>query len=172
VRIPTLRSRFAAAAIAMTLALGTTGCAAVRNKVASSSWQAPAPSSTEKSVIDAVNRYRAARGLRALPAHETLMSKARFWAVYMANGGCGRTGNLANICHSTLTSGINVAWTWLAENVGMATPQSNLNGVIKGLEQSPSHQANILSTRATSIGVGIAYSGNAVYLVQEFMQGG
>ena len=167
-----LRSRIAAGAVAITLAVGTTGCAAVRSKVANTTWQAPAPSSTEKTVIDAVNRSRAAHGLRALAAHETLMSKARFWSVYMANGGCGRTGSVANICHSTLTSGINVAWTWLAENVGMATPQSNLNGVIKGLEQSPSHAANILSARATSIGVGIAYSGNAVYLVQEFMQGG
>jgi uncharacterized protein YkwD len=170
VRIQTLRSRIAASLIALTLALGTTGCAAVRDKIANSSWQAPAPSSTEKTVIDAVNRYRAAHGLKPLAVSNTLMSKARFWSVYMAEGNCGRSGNVAKICHSTVTAGINEPWLWLAENVGMASPRSNLNGVIAGLEQSPSHRANILSARATSIGVGVAYSGNAVYVTQEFMQ--
>jgi uncharacterized protein YkwD len=170
VRIPTFRWRLAALVIAITLVLATTGCARVRARVAAAPSRAPAPSATEKSIINEVNRVRAAHGLRALSVSTTLMSKARFWSVWMAQGHCGRSGSIARICHSNLSAGINVPWAWLAENVGLASPRTNLNGVVVGFERSPAHLANILSARATSVGVGYAYAGDVVYVTEEFMQ--
>ena len=88
----------------------------------------------------------------------------------MAGGQCGRNANgTPKICHSNLKSGITVRWSLLAENVGAASPKTNLSGIMRGFEHSPSHEENILNTRITAIGAGVAYTGNNVYVAEEFM---
>ena len=42
-------------------------------------------------------------------------------------------------------------------------------GIATGFEHSPQHSANMLNNRITSIGVGVAYSGNVVVVAEEFM---
>jgi len=117
-----------------------------------------------------VNGFRGEWGLPALAVQSDLTNKARAWAQWMAGGSCGRTpsGSLA-ICHSSLTNGITVRWSVLAENVGAASPSSNLGGVTQGFEHSPEHAANMLNRSVTSIGVGVAYADNVVFVVEEFM---
>ena len=39
--------------------------------------------------------------------------------------GCGSSGGVPNICHSSLSSGIYEHWTLLEENVGMISPKTN-----------------------------------------------
>ncbi|HEV7525224.1 MAG TPA: CAP domain-containing protein [Acidimicrobiia bacterium] len=117
-----------------------------------------------------MNGFRRAHHLGALAWQSNLSDKAKLWAAWMAGGNCGRSSNGSpTICHSNLTSGITVRWSLLEENVGAASPSSNLAGLQNGLQQSPHHAENMLNSRITSIGVGVAYSGNTVYVAQEFM---
>jgi uncharacterized protein YkwD len=160
------------------VAMSLSSCAALKQKAAAKPAPKPAPAATaipaanptaEQQVIGAINRLRAQNHRAALKVHPALTNKARYWSRWMAAGNCGRQNGMAKICHSTLAGGIGVAWTMLAENVGMATPRSNVLGVIKGLEASPGHRANMLNTTVDYVGVGVAYDGNAVYITQEFM---
>lgn len=128
-----------------------------------------APSATERQVIASVNQFRAAHGRPALSAHPNLQHKARLWAAWMAKGTCGRRASgVPAICHSTLPSGITVGWSLLEENVGNASP-ADVSAVTTGFEHSPEHAANMLNSRITSIGVGVATSGSVVFVTEEFM---
>jgi uncharacterized protein YkwD len=130
----------------------------------------PATTSTERVIIGSVNHFRVLHGLRALQVHSNLQSKARAWATSMAQGRCGRNAQgIATICHSNLSSGITVHWSRLEENVGYASPRTAVNAIMTGFEHSPEHAANMLDTQITYVGVGVAYSGNFVYVTEEFM---
>lgn len=160
----------------LVVAMSLSSCAALKKKVAAQPAPKPAPTaivsanpSAEQQVLSAINKLRAKNQRAPLQVHPALTNKARYWSRWMAAGNCGRTNGVAKICHSTLAGGIRVAWTMLAENVGMASPKNNVLGVIQGLEASPGHRANILNTKVTYVGVGVAYAGNSVYVTQEFM---
>jgi uncharacterized protein YkwD len=154
-----------AVAVVAVVAFTLSACTPTRAQLTSSSSSASAPpNATERQIIDAVNRFRGAHGLPGLAVNLNLEDKAHLWAAWMAGGNCG-----GGICHSNLSSGITVRWSLLEENVGMASPASNIAGVISGFERSPEHAANMLNSRITSIGVGVAYSGNTVYAAEEFM---
>jgi uncharacterized protein YkwD len=127
-------------------------------------------SGAEGALVANINAYRGAHGLSALAMHPDLVRKAESWALYMANGGCGRGGNgLPNICHSTLSAGITVQWTGLAENVGMVSPSTNVTGMHNAFVNSPAHAANMLNGTMTYVGVGIATVGNYMYAAEVFM---
>jgi uncharacterized protein YkwD len=152
------------------VALTVSGCAQVRAQLGSSSTGSSAPNAAERQIIDAVNRFRGAHGLRALSVQSILEDKARLWAAWMASGNCGRSaGGTPMICHSDVTSGITVRWTLLEENVGAITPATDIAGLVSRFEGSPEHVANMLNGRITSIGVGVAYSGNTLFVAEEFM---
>jgi len=160
----------AAVALAALLAFTTAACQPVRAHLTSSSSASAPPSATENQIIAAVNKFRAAHGLRALSAQWNLEDKAHLWAAWMAGGNCGRNPNgVPKICHSNLTSGITVNWSLIEENVGAASPKTNISGIVSGFEHSPEHAANMLNKRITAIGVGVAYAGNAVFVAEEFM---
>jgi uncharacterized protein YkwD len=142
----------------------------VRARIASGSSRSAPPTAEETQVISAVNRYRSAHHLGALRWNANLSDKAKLWAAYMAGGNCGRTVNgVPTICHSNLASGITVRWTLLEENVGAATPRSNLSGVLNAFERSPEHAQNMLNPRITWIGAGVRHSGNMIFVAEEFM---
>jgi uncharacterized protein YkwD len=167
----TRSSRRATASLLVVVALLATACspalqARLRNGAAATSQ----PTSTEGRIINAVNGFRAAHGLSALHVHPNLETKARTWAKWMADGHCGRTAQgYPAICHSNLASGITVHWSRLEENVGMASPASAVSAVTSGFEHSPEHAANMLNKQIADIGVGVAYSGNLIYVAEEFM---
>jgi uncharacterized protein YkwD len=168
-RSGSLFRRGAAVVAALTITIALSACKP--SPVQSSARSASAsPTVTERQIVDAVNRYRAAHKLGALTINSNLSDKAKLWSAYMAGGNCGRAANgTPAICHSNVTSGITVSWSWLGENVGAAAPKTNITGLLAGFERSPSHAANMASTRATSIGVGVAYNGNTIYVAEEFM---
>ena len=51
----------------------------------------------------------------------------------------------------------------------MASPASAVAAITTGFEHSPEHAANMLNTQITYVGVGTAYSGNFIYVAEEFM---
>jgi uncharacterized protein YkwD len=161
--------RSTAVALAV-VALTVSSCAQLGAQLGSSSTKSSAPNAAERQIIDAVNRFRGANGLRALSVQSNLEEKAHLWAAWMAGGGCGRSANgVPMICHSDVTSGITVRWTLLEENVGAISPATNIAGLVSRFESSPEHVANMLNTSITSIGVGVAYSGNTSFVAEEFM---
>jgi uncharacterized protein YkwD len=126
----------------------------------------------ENALVAGINYFRASHGLPSLAVHPTLVNKARVWSGYMANGGCGRGGGgVANICHSHLSDGINVGWSFLGENVGMVSPTSNVSGMESAFQNSPPHAENMLNSQINYVGVGIAYAGSDMYVTEEFMAG-
>ena len=157
------------AAFAVTAVLS--GCTVVHAQLISThSPGAPPASSAERAVVDSLNRFRGEWGLPALKVQGDLANKARSWAEWMAAGNCGRNASGSpGICHSSLTNGIHVQWSVLAENVGAASPPTNLGGVMTGFEHSSEHAANILNRNVTSVGAGVAYADNMVFVVEEFM---
>jgi uncharacterized protein YkwD len=135
-----------------------------------SSTKSAPPTATERQVINAINHFRAAHGLRALTVNGNVSDKAKLWAAWMAGGNCGRGGNgIPKICHSNLTSGINPGWSLLEENVGAAAPKTNVAGLVSGFEHSPAHAANMLNQQINYVGVGVAYTGNTIFVAEEFM---
>jgi uncharacterized protein YkwD len=130
------------------------------------------PSGAEGALVGGINSFRASHGLPPLAVHSNLVSKARAWAAHMAGGGCGLGANgVPNICHSSLSDGITVHWTRLAENVGMVSPKTNVSGMESAYEGSPAHAENMLNNQVQYVGVGVAYVGDYMYTAEEFMAG-
>lgn len=119
-----------------------------------------ADTTVETQIVGAINALRAENGLPVLGVHPVLVSKAEGWSATMA--GAGR------IWHSTLTDGISVPWTKLGENVGYA---SNPTAMEAAFEASPPHRANMLDPSFQWIGIGVTWSGNLMYVAEEFMTG-
>jgi uncharacterized protein YkwD len=156
----------AAIILVLVVALTLASCEQVRAQLGSSSTTSAPPNATERQILDAVNGFRGAHGLHALSVQSNLEDKAHLWAAWMAGGNCGSG---AAICHSDVASGITVRWSLLEENVGATSPATNIAGLISGFEGSAEHAANMLNTRITSIGVGVAYSGTTLFVAEEFM---
>jgi uncharacterized protein YkwD len=119
----------------------------------------------EQSFLDRTNSLRSSQGLRAYKEHGTLSAKAEAWAQHMAS-----TGRLS---HSTLTAGLGgLAWKALGENVGVVPgsgdPWLRCHQMFAG---SAVHRANLLSSRFTHMGVGVATSRDGrVWVVEVFAQ--
>ncbi len=165
---PHRRTARVVAAVALLALLG--GCAQLRSQTVSSSKPVsifPAQNAgAEQAFVNAINRVRAGRHLPALAVRSDLVNKARYWAVWMSLGNCAGS---ALICHSQLSGGISARWSWLAENVGVASPRSNVAGLESAFEHSAEHFANMVAPQAKAIGVGVAYAGNNIYVAEEFM---
>ncbi len=164
-----------AALMAAALAIASlSGCATVRAALVSGGRgvsSIPATNAAaEKQLLNSVNALRASHHVRALALNGNLVQKARFWSLWMANGNCGRAPNGSPaICHSSLAGGIKVRWTLLEENVGAASPRTNVAGVAHAFAHSAPHLANIVNPKVRYVGIGVAYHGNTVYVAEEFM---
>ena len=164
-----------ATGIAVLIAVAAlSSCTVVRARIASTSRpttnlpsQNPA---AEKTLLASINALRAAHHVHALSLQTNLVNKARYWALWMSIGNCGRARNgTPNICHSVLSGGISVHWTMLEENVGAASPRTNVSAIANAFAHSAPHLANIVNSRIRYVGVGVAYAGNTVYAAEEFM---
>jgi uncharacterized protein YkwD len=114
-----------------------------------------------RTFLDRTNSLRASRGLPALQEHGQLTDKAEAWAQHMA-----RTGRLA---HSDLSAGLDgLAWRALGENVGVSTPTADtLRTIHERFVASSTHRANLLNSRFTHMGVGVATSADGRVWVAE-----
>jgi uncharacterized protein YkwD len=118
-----------------------------------------------KTFLDRTNNLRGSYGIRYLQEHDTLTNKAEAWAQHMA-----ATGQLS---HSTLSSGLSsLNWKSLGENVGYSSPTSNTLLTIHNMFVSSSaHRANLLNSKFTHMGVGVATdSRGRVWVAEVFAQ--
>jgi uncharacterized protein YkwD len=103
-----------------------------------------------RTFLDRTNTLRSSHGVRPLREHDTLTRKAEEWAQHMAS-----TGKLA---HSNLADGLgSLNWRSLGENVGYSSPTSNTLLTLHNMfVRSSAHRANLLNSRFTHMGVGVA----------------
>jgi len=115
---------------------------------------------SEAHLFAETNEMRVAAGLPVLRQHPELVDEARSWAQALAAQG--------SLAHSDPSSW-RVRWSAVAENVGTA---GSIETVVSSLAASPSHRANMLSTKYTHMGIGTARGKDGrVYAVQLFWRG-
>jgi uncharacterized protein YkwD len=169
-RSGSLFRRCATAIATLVLAGGLAGCDAGSllgfSPPTAAAASASAPISPQAlRFVAAINKFRRHHGLGNLTAYDNLDDKGVLWSSYMAGGNCPGGG----ICHSDLTAGIEMPWSVLEENVGSGSPSDDLGGIQLGFQHSPTHAANMLNPQITAVGVGVAISGNTIYVTQEFL---
>ncbi len=108
---------------------------------------------------DRLNADRAAYGMPRLVSNDMLNAKAQAWAERLAREN--------TLYHSNLADGIYSRWCALGENVGYG---GSIAIVENAYMNSPGHRANILNGSYRWVGTGVAWNGNKVFTVQEFMQ--
>jgi cysteine-rich secretory family protein len=113
----------------------------------------------EAAFVAKINELRASKGLGPLQVNANLVAKARAWSAGMA--GAGR------IWHSTLSDGVTEDWKKLGENVGMG---GSVDGIHKAFVNSPHHYENLVDPAFGYVGIGIAMSGNTIFVTEVFMQ--
>ena len=138
------------------IAVGMAGVALVAALAVSTPAQAA--SGEELKVLALANSLRASVGAPALTFDETLSSVARTWAAKMAAAG--------TISHNPNLAKQVSGWTKLSENVGMG---GSIEVIHDALVASRSHYVNLVDTEVTLMGIGVVVSGNAVFIVQNFM---
>ena len=146
---PVVRRSLAAVVAIVVLGLAAAGCM-------------PGDSRT---FLDRTNQLRSSQGVRMLKEHDVLTKKAEDWAQHMA-----ATGVLA---HSNLSSGLGgLQWRMLGENVGYSSPTSDTLKTIHDMfVKSAGHRANLLNSKFTHMGVGVAKdSRGRIWVAEVFAQ--
>ncbi|MGH9275690.1 MAG: CAP domain-containing protein [Acidimicrobiales bacterium] len=113
--------------------------------------------------LERTNALRSSQGVPALADHDALTQHAEEWARHLAE-----TGVLA---HSQLSkAGDGLAWTALAENVGVSSPtEDTLRTIQDQLAASSEHRANMVNGQFTHMGVGVAEGADGrVWVVEVF----
>lgn len=136
---------------------------------ASSSQSRPTKSSIVNSVLSLVNQQRQRRGKHPLRLDSRLTRAAQSHSDDMA-----RRQKMSHIGSDRSSVGTRVKRTGykyhsVAENVarGQDTPRD----VVIAWLKSPGHRENLLSSKYTEIGIGIAYSARGPYWTQVFAKG-
>lgn len=112
----------------------------------------------EEDAFRAVNTLRAAHGLRWLDWNDGAYDKAVAWSHHMAAEG--------ELSHSKLSDGVPAGWTVLGENVAYA---GSVAAAMDALERSAPHRANLLSTKFTSIAIGIVERDGRIWVTEVFI---
>jgi uncharacterized protein YkwD len=114
-----------------------------------------------RTFLDRTNSLRRSVGVRTLSEHDTLTQKAEAWAQHMAASG--------RLEHSTLSAGLgSLRWTALGENVAYSSPTSNtLLTIHNKFANSAPHRANLVDSRWTHMGVGVARDSSGRIWVAE-----
>ena len=103
-------------------------------------------------IIDLVNTERLAAGLPPLTVSTPLVLEAqRFSAVQADMGTLSHRGNDGTTAGQRLTNA-GYSWSFYGEN--LAAGQTTADDVVSAWMNSPDHRANMLSPKATEIGVG------------------
>lgn len=119
---------------------------------------------SKTAIYDWINRIRTNQKLKTILSNIELQRVAQAYAERMANENFFGHESLDGTTPETRLEGLNLRS--YAENISYG---SNLNLALAGLENSGSHRKNILSTRWSRMGVGIAQNQNGeFYVVQIF----
>lgn len=122
--------------------------------------QPPAAGNTAADALSFLNRDRTSRGLLALPVRADAQAKAQAWAEKLATDG--------RLSHSNLSQGLTQCYSGIGENVAMASSVTHAEQI---LMDDPPHRANILGTKWTAAGVGVARTNGGYIVVQVFVTG-
>jgi uncharacterized protein YkwD len=123
-------------------------------------WPAPAAGNTAADALALLNRDRTSHGLPALPVRADAQAKAQAWAEKVAGD--------AALSHSTMSQGLTQCWTAVGENVARASSVAHAEQI---LMDDPPHRANILASRWTAAGVGVARTAGGYVVVHVFVTG-
>jgi uncharacterized protein YkwD len=121
---------------------------------------APAAGNAATDALALLNRDRTSRGLPALPVRADAQAKAQAWAEKVARDGA--------LSHSIMSEGLTQCWTAVGENVAKAPSVAHAEQI---LMDDPPHRANILASRWTAVGVGVARSAGGYVVVHVFVTG-
>ena len=118
------------------------------------------PAQDEAAYVAAINQVRRDAGVAPLVVDGELTSLSRGWAQQMANDG--------KISHASHPSdGISRYWLKVGENVGTGP---DVSSIMAAFVASPGHYKNIVDPDFKYIGVGVVYSGPAMYTTHRFMK--
>ena len=122
--------------------------------------RAAAESDDEVAFVEAINQLRADLGLAELQTHVELADIAREHAAVMADAG--------EIFHADpISAGLTAEWVKLGENVGVG---AGVEVLVDAFVASPGHYANMVDPTFTHIGVGVVWSGQALYTTHRFLE--
>ena len=122
---------------------------------------------SEFQLRDMINSYRWSNGQRApLPLSAELNRKAQAWADWMMTN---HKMAHSNSVYGTLAYGVTTGWSNIGENV--AYNSAGLAAAQVALQNSAPHRANMLDTKWTEMGVGIARGPDGlVWVAQTFVR--
>jgi len=113
-------------------------------------------------VLDLMNKDRAAHGLPPLKLDDQLDTKAQKWADHLAAVGA--------LSHNSLTAGVTGCYRGLGENVGSNTSLAKVEKVwIDDVGVNPPiHRNNIRSTAFDHVGIGVTVKNGVYWVVVDF----
>ena len=158
-RRPTGRRRFVRGLVPVLVAALVPLCAVFAAPTAGAAPAVPDPGAAEAEFVGHINALRASRGLGALSVDAELTREARSWAATMA--GQGRIFHTSN-----LSNGITANWVKLGENVGVG---ADVGVLFQAFVDSPTHYANLVDPKYTSVGIGVVVSGDRIFTAHRFM---
>jgi cysteine-rich secretory family protein len=116
-------------------------------------------SSAEESFVSRINSERTSRGLRAVSVASDLVSISRSWSAHMASAGA--------ISHDPNLPNEVSGWSQLGDNVGRG---GTVDSIHTAFMNSPEHRSIILDPAFTQVGVGVASSGDRLYVTEIFVR--
>ena len=123
------------------------------------------PTADEEFLLDALNRERAAAGLRALKWDNALAEAARRHAEVMVSQDLllHQCLNEAPLTERAAKAG--AKFSLIAENIAVGP---NLEKIHDGWMHSPGHRKNILSADVTAVGIATLRGSGGLFAVQDF----
>ncbi|MDQ6724945.1 MAG: CAP domain-containing protein [Actinomycetota bacterium] len=119
---------------------------------------ASAASADEVRVLDLTNQVRASVGSQPLSLDESISATARTWAATVAAAG--------RISHNPVVGGVSSGSSALAENVVVGP---SIDADQAALVASAGHYANMVNPIVSRVGIGVAWAGGMVYIVEDFL---
>ncbi|GAB2685863.1 hypothetical protein GCM10027194_19460 [Thalassiella azotivora] len=120
---------------------------------------APSPASASPQLLSLVNQERAAAGVAPLARAADLDQVAQRWSERMAAEN--------RLRHNPSLSSEVGGWRRIAENVGVGGSEAQVHGALMA---SAGHRANILDSRHSQVGIGVATGHGRVWVTQVFRQ--
>ena len=118
---------------------------------------ARAMSPSQQRVVNDINYSRRSRGKRSLGTNGLMNQRAQTWAQHLASCQC--------LEHRAPPFGTPRGWCAAAENVGRSGNDGKLGQLHAAFMRSDGHRRNILNSRWTALGVGVARDRAGEYFV-------
>jgi uncharacterized protein YkwD len=112
---------------------------------------------SQQRVVNDINYSRRAKGKRSLRTNGLMNQRAQNWARHLVSCQC--------LQHRSGPYGAPSGWCAAAENVGRSGNGGRLGALHAAFMRSSGHRQNILNSRWTTLGVGVARDGSGEYFV-------